>query len=135
MDVVLRHPYNIEPYDGTVCEEVSLTKQSEAGDADINVILSRYEKTGIVPVDTREKLFIDVSQMENYQAVLEHVRTTEEFFMQLPAGVRSRFENSPSVFLDRVVDPAYRKELQEIGLLEADPPAEAPAAPAGEPAK
>lgn len=115
---------------GTVNKEPSLTRQSEKNDADINVILARYEKTGIIPVDQREALFLDVSQLDDYQTVLEHVRRTEEFFARLPATTRAAFDNSASVFLDQAVDPLQRGKLVELGLLEADASPKAAEAPA-----
>lgn len=114
----------------------SRTKQSEARQADINWIVAKYEKTGIIPVSQRAGFFADVSTVGDYRAVLDRVQEAGEFFMQQPAALRAEFENDPTKFLD-FVSTATADQLREKGLLEAEgeePPVEEvpPAAEAAE---
>lgn len=111
------------------CEEPSRTRQSERDKCDVNKIMARYEKTGMIPVDQRQAFFADVSTMGDYRTALDNVRRANEFFMSLPAKVRSRFENDAAAFLDFVSDPGNRGELVELGLVEPVEAPEAPAAP------
>lgn len=110
--------------------EKSRTRQSEAAACDINNIMRRYEQTGVLPVDGREAFYADVSQMGDYRTALEQVRLANEAFLELPAGLRRRFDNDPAAFLDFTSDPANRKEMQELGLIEPDPVVEGPPGPA-----
>ena len=105
----------------------SLTKQSEAKATDINVIMARYEKTGVIPVSKRQAFFADVSTVADYRSVIERVRAVSEYFMEQPAELRAEFENDPAVFLDFISDPQNVGELRELGLLEEEgeaPPVE-----------
>lgn len=110
------------PYGGidrpTVCQEKSMTRQSEAEACDINSIMKRYEKTGVLPVDTREAVFTDVSEVGSFREALDVVARATEGFMQLPAAVRARFGNDPVAFVDFCGDQANRGELEELGLVE-----------------
>lgn len=112
------------------CKDKSLARQSEADSADINKIIARYEKTGILPVDEREALFIDVSEMSDYRSAVEQVRLVQEYFAQLPAGTRAAFGNEPARLLDFMSDPANEAKARELGLVE---PADKPVAPAVSP--
>lgn len=110
------------PYGGvdrpTVCGEKSMTRQSEAESCDINQIMKRFEKTGVLPMDTREAVFTDVSEIGSFREALDVVARATAGFMELPAKVRERFGNDPVYFVDFCQDPANRGELEELGLVE-----------------
>ncbi len=95
-------------------------KQSMKAECDINNILKRYAKTGLLtPVNKRPPMFIDVSDVGDYRTAIENVRAAETEFMRLPAAIRARFGNDPAVFLDFAVDPANEQEMRDMGLLPA----------------
>lgn len=96
----------------------SLTRQSEADACDVNLIMARYEKTGVLPSVGREAFFADVSEMGDYREALENVRRADEAFMSLPAKVRGRFGNDAAEFLDFCSDVENRAEMVEMGLIE-----------------
>ncbi len=96
----------------------SLTRQSEAASCNINKIMEKYEKTGVLPVMKREEFFADVSSMGDYRQALSQVQMADEAFMELPAKLRARFENDAAMFLDFCSDIANREEMVELGLLE-----------------
>lgn len=101
------------------------TRQSEAKACDINNIISRYKKTGVLPPASRQGLFMDVSQVGDYREAVTRVNMAQTAFMQLPAKVRSKFDNDPALFLDFCSDPGNREEMVELGLIE-DVSGEAP---------
>ena len=94
------------------------TRQSEAAATDINNIMKKYEKTGLLPSLDREAFFADVSTMVDYRTALHHVDKAQKAFMSLPAGVRTKFSNDPAEFLDFVSDEENRPEMVEMGLIE-----------------
>ncbi len=125
------------------CKDKTRTRQSEAAGCDINQIVSKFEKTGILPIDGREALYEDVSHITDYRDALDRVTMAEQAFKQLPAKVRSRFHNDAAMFLDFASDPTNRNEMREMGLIEpleeqpappAAPEAAPPAAPEAPPA-
>lgn len=94
-----------------------LTRQSEKDQADINKLMARYEKTGVLPPMREGGVFgLDVSEVPDYREAVDMVRRADEFFMQYPAAVRSEFRNDPAVFLDFVMDPANAKRAEELGI-------------------
>lgn len=99
------------------CKDKSLTVQSEKDSCDINVIMRRVVKTGVIPVNKREAFYADVTSMGEYRDVIEQMRMAEEYFMTLPARVRERFSNDPVELLDFISDANNREEAIEIGLL------------------
>lgn len=103
----------------TVCEEKSLTRQSEMQSADINAIMERYEKTGVLPMDVREAVFTDVSEIGSFRDALEIMRAAERGFMELSPAMREKFGNDPVAFLDFASRPENRAELEKLGVLAA----------------
>ena len=59
--------------DGTIDYGPSLARQSEKAYSDINVIMRKYVKTGVLPPQTREGFFADVSKVGDYREALARV--------------------------------------------------------------
>lgn len=111
---------------GLKCDEPSLTKQSESDACDINKIMARYEKDGVLRhVSENAPFYADVSQVPDYQAALEVVQKADELFMSMPAELRAKFDNDPQVYFDFVSNPANKAELEKLGLVNV-PVVEAP---------
>lgn len=110
---------------GLLCEDESLTKQSEAAACDINKIMAKYEKSGLLMhVNANEGFYADVSAVPDYQGALAIVRKSDEMFMSLPAEIRSRFDNDPAKYLAFCSDPANKQVMQDMGMLAKDPVAD-----------
>lgn len=102
---------------GLACRGPSLTKQSHRDECDINVILKRYEQSGVIPdYGGHEGRYLDCTGME-FQSAMEIIAKGRSVFAELPAAVRARFENDPAKMLDFVHDPANREEALAMGLL------------------
>lgn len=112
-----KNPPPSSPYMETM---PSLTRQEDKDRGDINKIMRKYEKIGVLPTMNREAFFADVTKVTSYQEAYEIVRNGDEFFEQLPAEFRARFQNDAAAFLDFTSNPQNRSELIELGLLEAD---------------
>lgn len=112
------------------CTEDKFTVQSARDECDINRIVARFEKSGILPTIDRVGIFVDVSNVGDYREALERVETAREAFMRLPAVARERFDNDPATFLDFMADPANEPEAVKLGLVAPKAP-EAPAPAAG----
>lgn len=111
---------HLPPNVGSGPFEDSLTRQSEAKDADINVILDRFARTGSMPVDDRQALFVDVSEVGDYRNVREQINRATAYFLTLDAKVRAEFDNDAARFLDELVDPANKQKFVDLKILEAD---------------
>ncbi|MEM1832092.1 MAG: hypothetical protein QXJ97_11255 [Desulfurococcaceae archaeon] len=97
----------------------SLTKQSFKQEADINSIIARWRKTGIIDhLNPSQPRYGDFSNIPSYDEALNTVIAAESAFMTLPARVRKRFDNDPGYFLEFVQDPKNASELVELGLVD-----------------
>lgn len=105
------------------------TKQSFKEECDINNIMARYIKTGVLEFAARnEAKYGDFTGID-FQAAHDVVARGKTLFAELPAVVRERFENSPSKFLDFVNNPANEAEAVRLGLATAPATPQAPATP------
>lgn len=104
--------------------EPSRTKQSFAGECDINRIMKRYVSTGVLPGVGIPGTYGDFTGPSELLDAYELVKTAEAQFASLPAQVRERFRNRPSEFLAFVGDEKNREEAEKLGLLRPDPKGE-----------
>lgn len=112
----------------------SLAQQSAKDECDINAIMRRYERTGLVDhVSTVQGRFGDFSNAMDYQSSLNAVMAAQESFMALPASLRAAFHNDPAALVAFVSDPENYDQAREMGLVPPKvdtPPADnAPEAP------
>lgn len=102
------------------------TKQSDKDSCDINLILKRYESTGILPDLIRaEPRYGDFSDVPSYQEACDIVERANTQFEALEARVRDRFNNDPRQMLAFCANPANKAEMVAMGL--ALPPPAGPA--------
>lgn len=100
------------------------TKQSFRDAADINTIVARYRKTGMLENLSRaQPYYADVSTVGTYADNLRKVTLANESFMMLPAALRERFENDPGQLMDFIADEANTAEAIELGILAKPLPA------------
>ncbi len=100
--------------------EVSLTHQSMAADCDINNIMKRFEKTGVIDHVREHGDYGDFLEATDYHTSMLKVLEAQEMFAALPAAVRAKFENDPGQFLSFVHEPSNRREMAEMGLLDPE---------------
>lgn len=101
---------------GLECRDASRTLQSQAEEADINVLVRRFGVTGEVPITKRMPSYGDFTGTNDYRTALEMVMQAEDSFMQVPAEIRARFHNDPGAFADFCENPANLDELRKMGL-------------------
>lgn len=101
----------------------SMTKQSMKDETNINNIMRKFEKNGVIAhLNEKQKQYGDYTEVQDYQASLNQVMHAQELFMELPATIRTRFSNDPGQFLSFVQDPKNQKELVDLGLATAPEP-------------
>lgn len=97
------------------------TKQSFKDETNINFILAKFQKTGVIEHQNKfqgqygEFLAID------YQEALNTVIEAQAMFETVPSNIRKEFDNDPGKFLDFVSDEANRDRAVELGLVPAPP--------------
>lgn len=110
----------------------SKVKAAFAGECDINTIMRRAIKTGVMPVDglNREPVFGDFSDIGDFHAVQNRLIECQESFLTLGADIRDRFDNDPGKLIEFMNDEKNKEEAIKLGLIEA-PKAEGAAGASG----
>ena len=105
MDRITVNPYVFEGRVGDISFEgcVSKTKQSFSNDCDINKIMAKAIKTGMladsVGISSRQAIFADVADIGDYRVVMDKIVKANEAFEQLSADVKNRFNNDPALLV------------------------------------
>lgn len=101
-----------------VFTEPTRTHQSFQAECDINTIMAKYKKTGVIAhVNRYQGRYGDFFDVQGYHESLHQVLDAQEAFLSLPAALRARFQNDPGQFLDFVGNPANVDEMRSLGLL------------------
>lgn len=119
-----------------VCEGEGRTEQAHRDKVNINSIMSRYRKTGVVPQAVGGSVYGDFSACTDYHSACEAVRRADEAFMSLPAAMRKHFDHDPHKLLAFLDNAENRQAAEDMGLIEKAAPAasESPSEPNREPA-
>lgn len=95
----------------------SLTKQSFRDESNMNIILAKYAKTGLLEhVKQYEGHYDNVLGAEDYHTSMNRILEADAAFASLPSGIRSKFHNDPGEFLEFATEPKNREEMYELGL-------------------
>lgn len=112
---------------GLKCLDPSLTVQSEAEEADINVLVKRFGITGVMPQNVRVPQYEDYEGIFDFQSAVNAARLSQESFNTMPADIRARFGNDPQAFFNyctaRDLDGKLSNldEMRKLGLAVAAP--------------
>jgi phage internal scaffolding protein len=117
----LRTPYNYDrdlasDESGLKCLDDSLTQQQFKEEADINTIVDRFMKSGVLPNAVNMPQYVDYEGVFDFQSAMNAVRQADENFMRMDAKVRARFNNSPQEFLEFFANPENTEEAIRLGL-------------------
>lgn len=104
-----------DPVTGEV--QTSRTKQSFAQESEINNIMAKYEKTGVIEHVKAHSGYADMPSGLDYQSALQMTLDAQMSFNELPANIRREFNNDPFEFLAFVEDPDNVERMAELGLI------------------
>ena len=112
----------------------SMTQQHQKDETDVNKIMKRYVKTGVIDhVNKHAPRYGDVLA-DDYRSALHQIMNADDMFQELPSEVRKRFDNDPAQFLDFVQDPVNADNLHQVLQPGGQsPPGDAPQPPPGQP--
>jgi hypothetical protein len=110
-------------------KEPSMTKESLAKDLDVNNIVRRHAKTGVLPnAHAFEGIYGEFDSIDLREAE-EKVMKANELFMEVPSAIRAEFNNDAGAFIDYATDPANLEQMRQWKLAplpEPDPEPEPP---------
>jgi len=118
----LRTPYNYDldaasNESGLACEEPSLAQQHFKDECDINMILEKFNVTGLLPQSPISPQYGDFTGIGDYHTALNRVIAAQDEFDGLPAQIRARFENDPAKLIEFLEDENNRPEAEKLGLV------------------
>jgi len=134
----LRTPYNydadkVSDETGLSCPEPTLAQQNFKDETDINYIVRQFGLTGELPGKPLSPQYGDFTGVLDYHSAVNAVLAAEDSFMELPAQMRSRFDNDPAKLIDFLNNEENREEAIKLGLVAAKPISESSETPVGEP--
>lgn len=102
----------------------SMTEQQHIRDVDINMIVARFNRTGVLgtPTQVRDMFFGDFSDLDGYHDYQNRISEAKERFLALPSNVRAEFGNDPGKLIDALHDPAQLGRLQDLGIVKKSSP-------------
>jgi len=110
------YPYGPKRKVSITFTEPGLAKQSFKAECDINTIMARYMKTGLLDhLSARKGQYMDVSGADFY-AAQNLVAEARSMFFGLPSKIREQFDNDPGEFLAFMENPANAQQAEEMGL-------------------
>lgn len=75
------------------------TEQSHKQECDINYIMQRYRKTGILPTRINKPVFADVANVGGFDKAMDIVAKGMSEFHKLPEKIRLKYDNDPRKWL------------------------------------
>lgn len=99
--------------------ETRRTKSEFKDDTDINQIVAKYRRTGILPVSAHASAarYGDFSQIPDYAEMLLRVHAAEDLFNALPSIIRKKFDNNPQEFIKAVQSGSENELVERLGLV------------------
>lgn len=121
--MLVRSPYN---YDGDVVshqtgldcsDSPSRAQQHFRDECDINVMVERFQRTGVPPAPPVSPDVQDFTKVHDFRSAMQAVIDARSAFGSLPSKVRQRFANDPALMLDFLNDPSNIHEAERLGLV------------------
>jgi phage internal scaffolding protein len=100
----------------TINDSGQRAQQQFKDDADINTIMRKFQKTGVIDHVSRYQPEYGFASPMTLHESMNIVKNAETMFADLPSSVRNRFENSPLAFLEFVQDGKNYEEAKSLGL-------------------
>lgn len=89
------------------------THQEQKEQCDINYILEKYRRTGVVNhLNKYQEQYLDVSAID-FQDAQNKVATVNSMFEELPSQERARFNHDPAMFLEFVATQENRDDMKD----------------------
>lgn len=103
---------------------VYFTQQNHKRECDVNYIIAKYDKTGIISrVQQIEARYGDVTGAD-FRKAQDLVLNAQNMFDQLPADIKKRFDQNAGKLLEFMENEENRGEAIKLGLIKASTPEE-----------
>ena len=116
----------MQPSQGIVFTEPSMTDQSQFMESDINYIVQKYAdgRSGVATLDLGDDAGVlqygDTLLPGDYETALDLINAVNSEFYELPSQIRAEFNHNPKELIAALADPRQRNRLELLGLLQVD---------------
>lgn len=93
------------------------TEQHHKQECDINHIIKKYDKNGVLTHVTRIEATYGDTSGEDYKQIRDKLIKAQYAFLDLPAKIRSRFDNDFTELIAFMDNPENRDEAIKLGLI------------------
>lgn len=101
------------------CEDATRAKQAMAAECNINNIMEKYLKTGLIDhVNEHKGQYGDLPSAMDYHDSCNAVIAAKDAFASLPSNIRNKFDNDPGKFLEFAQNPENEDQMGELGLVD-----------------
>lgn len=107
------------PYSIDFSKTTSKTQQSFKESCDVNNILARYQKTGIIDHVRKNQEEYGIATGQSFSEAMQLIASATNLFNELPSAARKHFNHDPAAFFDYMNDqdtPPDVALLHELGL-------------------
>lgn len=111
-----QNPYERVPV-RKVFTKASRVEQNHRDRCNINTILKKCKKTGLLPSRGDAGYYGDFTGVEDFHSNIQRIEAAQQAFMTLPANVRKEFKNDPGMLLDFLSNSENRQKAIELGIL------------------
>lgn len=113
MKTLIRSAYSPRIRQQTINTEPSMTIQDQKDDTDINNILAKYVKTGLIEhVNKHEGQYGLVSSLD-YHTSMTMCKNAESQFEELPSQIRAKFNGNVGDWLEFISDPDNVEDIRD----------------------
>lgn len=112
----------------TVSDKPSRVEQHHKNDVNINSIMAKFVRTGLLPQRGDPGHYGDFTGVSDFQTCQNALVEARKAFMGLPSQIRKRFKNDPHKLLTFLEDPGNKEEAIKLGIIPTPP-----TGPAGQP--
>lgn len=115
-----RDAYEREIHPGIFFEEPSLAQEHFKDECDVNSIIARYTRTGVIPehlTKSAEGVYGDFSEVGDFTDMQNKVLAANESFAALPSDVRRRFNENPAELIAFVRNKDNYDEAVKLGIV------------------
>lgn len=103
------------------------TKQSFADKVNINKIVAKHQRSGMVEhLNEKEPFYGDVTHLGDYRESLNIVIEAKELFAKMSAEIREKFKNNPNEMITFLNNPANLAEAVALKMVKPRPPVPGP---------
>lgn len=97
---------------------VSMAQQHMKDECDINNIMAKYQKTGLIThVAKHQGNYDDFTVMPDFKTAMDTMAAANEMFLEIPAALREKFDHDAGQFVEFATDPNNYDEMVELGLV------------------